>query len=194
MCWLEQYHDTATSGTVRCLLVNTLKIHDTVDFAKDSVTEDPQLAAERFETMARQWERVDEDTAVGPRFGMEFPQLSQRQYRRTLADNGNAIFDSGKRRHRCRRTGRGDGFLRQLKCERQTAAEVVMDDALVQDDGIDSIVEEVDRCLEVTQDLDKASKIEKASSRHRGTSKCKRLSCHTWQGGSFTFYNCEMHW
>ena len=37
-----------------------------------------------------------------------------------------------------------------------------MDEALVQDDGIDLIVEELDRCWEVTQDQDKASKIEKA--------------------------------
>ena len=37
-----------------------------------------------------------------------------------------------------------------------------MDDALVQDDGIDLIVEELVGCWEVTQDQDKASKIEKA--------------------------------
>ena len=37
-----------------------------------------------------------------------------------------------------------------------------MDEALIQDDGIDFVVEEVDRCGEVTQDHDKASKIEKA--------------------------------
>ena len=37
-----------------------------------------------------------------------------------------------------------------------------MDDALVQDDGIDLIVEELDRCWEVTQDQDNVSKIEKA--------------------------------
>ena len=36
-----------------------------------------------------------------------------------------------------------------------------MDDALVQDDGIDLIVEELDRCWEVTQDQDQASKIDK---------------------------------
>ena len=36
-------------------------------------------------------------------------------------------------------------LLRQLKGESRTAAEVVMDDALVQDDGIDLIVEELDR-------------------------------------------------
>ena len=58
--------------------------------------------------------------------------------------------------------------MRRLKGESGTVAEVVMDDALVQDDGIDLIVEELDRCWEVTQDQDKASKIESPSSRHRG--------------------------
>ena len=37
-----------------------------------------------------------------------------------------------------------------------------MDEALMQDDGIDLIVVELDRCWEVTQDQDKSSKIEKA--------------------------------
>ena len=37
-----------------------------------------------------------------------------------------------------------------------------MDDALVQDVGIDLIVEDLDRCWEVTQDQNKASKIENA--------------------------------
>ena len=37
-----------------------------------------------------------------------------------------------------------------------------MDDALIQNGGIDSIVGDLDRCWEVTQDQDKASKIEKA--------------------------------
>ena len=55
----------------------------------------------------------------------------------------------------------GGWLLRQLKGESRTAAEVVLDDALVQEDGIDGIVEELDRCWEVTQDQDKASKIEK---------------------------------
>ena len=53
-------------------------------------------------------------------------------------------------------------LLRQLKGESRAAAEVVMDDALVQDDGIDLIVEKLDRCWEFTQDPDRASKIEKA--------------------------------
>ena len=37
-----------------------------------------------------------------------------------------------------------------------------MDDALIQDDGVDLIVAELNRCWEVTQDQDKASKIERA--------------------------------
>ena len=52
--------------------------------------------------------------------------------------------------------------MRQVKGESRTAAEVVIDDALIRDNGIDLIVEELDRCWEVTQDQDKASKIEKA--------------------------------
>ena len=40
----------------------------------------------------------------------------------------------------------GGWLLRQLKGESPTAAEVVMDDALIQDDGNDLIVEELDRC------------------------------------------------
>ena len=58
VCWWEQYHDTATSGTdyldlhnldkslFICVLVNTLQYHDTVDLVQDSETEDPQLVAE----------------------------------------------------------------------------------------------------------------------------------------------------
>ena len=72
-------------------------------------------------------------------------RVPQHQQWRTHTDNGNAIFDFGRRPHRCRRTGRGGWLLRQLKGESRTAAEVVMDDALVQDDGIDLIVEELDR-------------------------------------------------
>ena len=37
-------------------------------------------------------------------------QVSQRQHWRTHTDKGNAIFDFGRRPHRCRRTGRGVGF------------------------------------------------------------------------------------
>ena len=76
-------------------------------------------------------------------------QVSQRQHWRTHTDNGNAIFNSGKQPHRCRRTGREDGSWDSSKGESRTAAEVVMDDLLVQDDGIDLIVEELDRCFEV---------------------------------------------
>ena len=97
--------------------------------------------------MARQSERVDEDTTVGPRFGQDPPlsfsaptlTYTYRQWKRDLR-----LWQatSSLQKH-----GQGglDGFLRQLKGESRTAAEVVMDDALVQDDGIDLIVEELDR-------------------------------------------------
>ena len=88
-------------------------------------------------------------------------QVSQRLHRRALIDNGNAIFDFGRRPHRCRRTGRGMAFetaqRREPDCSRGRH-----DDALVQDDGIDFVVEELGRCWEVSQDQDKASKIENA--------------------------------
>ena len=112
--------------------------------------------------MARQWERVDEDTAVGPRFGQDPPPsfsaptlaYTYRQWKRDLR-----LWQATSSLQENRQ---GGWLLRQLKCESRIAAEVVMDDALVQDDGIDLIVEELDRCWEVTQDQDKASKIEKA--------------------------------
>ena len=85
-------------------------------------------------------------------------------------------------------------LLRQLKGESQTEAEVVLDNALVQEDGIDMFVEELDRCWEVTQDQDKSVKIEKASTRHRGTSKRKRPLCPTWLGGNLTFSNRRTYW
>ena len=57
VCWWEQYHDTATSGTDSwdfrnrdnfglCVLVNWPQCHDTVIFVQDSETGDPQLVAE----------------------------------------------------------------------------------------------------------------------------------------------------
>ena len=96
--------------------------------------------------MAGQWERVDEDTEVGPLFGQDPPP----------SFSAPTPASSLQKKRRCGRP------LRQLKGESRTAAEVVMDDALVQEDGIDLIVAELDRCWEVTQDQDKASKIEKA--------------------------------
>ena len=57
-------------------------------------------------------------------------------------------------------------LLGQLKDESRTAADVVVDDALVQDDGIDLIVKELDRRWEVTKDQDKVSKIEKGPLRN----------------------------
>ena len=116
----------------------------------------PCLQAEAHTSSPKSWEQAS-------RLDRIHLQVSQRQYWRTSTDNENAIFDSGKRLTSLQKNRQGeDGFSRQLKGESQTAAEVVMDDALVQDDGIDLIVEGLDRCLEVTQDQDKASKIEKA--------------------------------
>ena len=111
--------------------------------------------------MARQWERVDEDTAVGPRFGQDPPPSFSAP---TLALAGDLIVAEEP-------AGR-DGFLRQLKGESRTAAEVVMDDALVQDDGIDLIVEE----LRSRKTKTKRRRSKRPSSRHRGTSKWKRPS------------------
>ena len=149
---------------VQCALANTLQSHDTVDFVQDSETEGPQLVVEPGvgRNHGKTWERIEEDTAMGPRFGQDPPPsfsattlaYTYRQWKRDLRlCQANSSLQ----------TNRQEGWLlRQLKGESRTAAEVVMDDALVQDDGIDLIVEELDRCWEVTQDQDKASKIEKA--------------------------------
>ena len=64
-----------------------------------------------------------------------------------------------------------------------------MDDGLVQDDGIDLIVEELDRCWEVTQDQDKASKIEKALFETQ-----RDVKMETTFMSSKTFNNWKMHW
>ena len=183
---------------VRCVLVNTLQYHDTVEFVQDSETEDPQVVAEPG-VGTKPWQDNGKELMRTEHWdhGLDriHLQVSQPQHWRTRTDIGNAIFDSGRQPHRCRRTGRGDGSSRQLKGESRTAAEVVMDDALVQDDGIDLIVEELDGCWEVTQDQDKASKIEKALLRDtKGTSTLRRPSCPMWQGGSLTFNNWRMHW
>ena len=145
------------------MLVNTLQYHDPVEFVQDSETEDPQLVAEPSGAARgmKPWqgngERIDEDTAVGPRFGQDPPPsfsspklaYTYRQWKRYLR-----LWQVTSSLQKNRQG--------QLKGESRTAAEVVMDDALVQDVGIDLIVEELDRCWEVTQDQDKASKIEKA--------------------------------
>ena len=111
--------------------------------------------------MAIQWERIDEETAVGPRFGQDPPPsfstpTSANTYKQWKRDLRQWQATSSLQKNR-----QGGWLLRQLKGESRTAAEVVMDDALVQDDGIDLIVEELDQCWEVTQDQNKASKIEK---------------------------------
>ena len=112
--------------------------------------------------MARQWERADDDTAVEPRFGQDppptfsVPTLSStyRQWKRHV-QLWQATSSLQKNRQE-------RWLLRQLQGESRTEVEVVMNDALVQDDGTDLIVEELYQCWEVTHDQDTASKIEKA--------------------------------
>ena len=132
---------------------------DTFNFVQDFETEDPQLVAEpgvgrnHGKTMGKSRGHYSGPTVwTGPtskffntNTGVHIPRMETRSSTSSL------------QKHR-----QGGWLLRQLKGESRTAAEVVMDDALVQDDGIDLIVEELDRCWEVTQDQDKASKIEKA--------------------------------
>ena len=165
-----------------CVLVNTFQYHDTVDFIKDSETKDPQLVAE---------------PGVGRNHGVWTGCTSKflsanlgahtyRQWKRDLR-----LWQATSSLQKNRQEG---WLLRQLKGESRTAAEVVMDDALVQEDGIDLIVGELDRCCEVTQDKTKHRRSKRPSSRHRGTSKWKRPSCPTWHGGSLTFNNKKMHW
>ena len=112
--------------------------------------------------MARQWERVDEDTVVGPQVwtgsASKFFSANTGVHISTMETRSSAL--AGDLIVAEEPTG-GMAFETALKGESRIAAVVVMDDALVQDDGIDSIVEELDRCWEVTQDQDKASNIEK---------------------------------
>ena len=99
------------------------------------------------------------------------------------------MFDCGTQLRRCRRTSKEDGFLRQLRGESWTAAEVVMDDALVQDDG-NMILDELDRCWEVTHDQDKTSMIEKALYATLRDAKLTESSYDKvvmWTGGSYVY-------
>ena len=175
VCWWEQYHDTATSGTGYSdlrnrdnfgLLVCWWTVHSiSVLFFLYKVLRREIHSWLRSpvwdETMARQWERVDEDKAVGPRFGQDPPPSFSAPtpaytYRQWKCDLRLWLATSSLQKNR-----QGRWLLRPLKGGCRTAAEVVMDDALIQDGGIDSIVGDLDRCWEVTQDQDKPSKIEK---------------------------------
>ena len=100
--------------------------------------------------MAWQWERVDEDLQLDHGLDRIHLRASQRQHQRTLVDLRMSQAPSSWQKKR-----QGGWGLRQL-------AEVILDDALIQDDGFYLIKGEPDRCWEVTQDQDKASKIEKA--------------------------------
>ena len=114
------------------------------------------------QTMGVRWETVEENTPVAQGSIGIHHRASPPRLRRTPTANGSGTFDCGRRQPPCRKIDRAGWLLRQPKGESRTAAEVVMDEALMQDDGIGLIFAELDRCWEVTQDQDKASKIEKA--------------------------------
>ena len=103
--WWEQYPDAAIPGTDCSDHRNRQSFGQMRGLADHSITTlfyfvqvseagDPQLVAEPAwdETMARQWERVDEDAAVGPRFGQDplpsfsapTPACTCRQWKRDL--------------------------------------------------------------------------------------------------------------
>ena len=67
-----------------------------------------------------------------------------------------------------------------------------MDDALILDDGVDLIVEERDRCWEVTQDQDRASKIEEAlfeTQRDEKVAESSHDKVVMWTGGSYDYHD-----
>ena len=126
---VEQYHDTATSGTYNSDLRNCdnscsvcVGKHGTVSRycrfcarlgdGRSTVGSEASRGTKPCqdngkELMRRQqWDRGLDSIHL---------QVSQRQHWRTHIDNGNAIFDSGRRPRSCRRTSREDGFLRQLQ-------------------------------------------------------------------------------
>ena len=123
------------------------------------------------------------------------PRASQSRLRRTLTSIGSGTFDRGKRQLHCRKVDRADGSCDSSKV-RAGPRSIVMDQALVQDDGIGLITADLDRCWEVTQDQDKASKIVKAlheTPRNRDPRQ-KPLSCLTSHGRSSTFYSWKTRW
>ena len=153
----EQYHDTATSG----IEYSDLRILDRpcpVCVGKHiTVTRDGQ--ARRG---TKPWQENGKELMRGPTVwtgstskflsantGVHIPTMETRSS--TLAGDIIVAEDPAE-----------GWLLRQLKGESRTAAEGFMDEALIQDDGVNLIVEELDRCWEVTQDHDRASKIEKA--------------------------------
>ena len=106
--------------------------------------------------------RVDEDTAVGPRFRQDPPPSFSAPTRAYTHRQWKSDLRLWQATTSLQKNRQGSWLLRQLKGESRTAAEVVMDDELIQDDGVDLIVKELDRCWEVTQYQVRASKIEKA--------------------------------
>ena len=98
---------------------------------------------------------------MGARFGRHL-RASQRQLRRTHTDHGIATSDFGKRPHRCRRTRIVHGFCDSSKAKAGVQQRLSWTMRWCRTTAMIFIVAELNRCWEVTQDQDKASKIEKA--------------------------------
>ena len=108
--------------------------------------------------MARQWERVDEDTAVRPRFGLDPPPSF------VLSANSGVHLPTMDARPP---TLGGDLIVAEELAGEMTAPRRKPDWqqrsswTMRRSMGVGLVVEELDRCWEVTQDQDKAAKIEK---------------------------------
>ena len=122
--WCEQYYNTATSG-IEYSVLRILDRSCPVCVGKHvTVTRDGQFC-ERFRdggstvgSGARRgtkpWEENGKELMRTQQWANGLDRIhllvSQRRHRLTRIDIGSEIFDSGRRHHRCRRTGRRDGF------------------------------------------------------------------------------------
>ena len=119
-----QYHDTATSGTYYSDLRNCdnscsgcVGIHVTISrhcqFCARLGDGRSTVGGGELARGSKPWQDNGKELMRRQQWDRGLDrihlQVSQRQHWRTHADSGNAIFDSGKRLHRCRRTDRVDG-------------------------------------------------------------------------------------
>ena len=115
-----------------CVLVYRLSYHDTATSVKDSETGDPQLVAQPSVGRNHPW-RAMEKSRRGHSSGTVWPGTTSE----ILSANSSVHLPSMEARPSTWATSlqknrRGGSLLRQLKGESRTAAEIIMDDALVQ--------------------------------------------------------------
>ena len=189
VCWWEQYHDTATSGTGYSdfrnrdnfwsvgMLVAWPQYLDSVIFVQDSETGDPQLVRCGTKPWRGNGKGLTRTKAVGPRFGQDPPPSFSAPTPPYTNQQWKRAFRLWQATSSLQKIWQGRWLLRQLKGESRSATEVFMDDALVQD--------------WVTQDQRRSRR---PSLRLRGgTSKRKPPSCPTWRGGNSIFNSWKMH-